>query len=173
MPLGECLVRVWLPPFSVPTETTPKKSCSSCVTRCPPPSSCHTVCLQFSAKMPQCTVCKMSTVTVRGKVEQRQEASAGHSVHKDNDPQQQSRPFCWDETNFGQFRFGHPDLSILANPFLAILVFARPILAKTKFGQPNFGQSNFGQSMDRCVCVMVGPKGGAQKVRPRTGGPKK
>ena len=33
-------------------------------------------------------------------------------------------------TDFGQSRFGHPDLT-------------RPILAKANFGQSNFGQSNF------------------------------
>ena len=71
----------------------------------------------------------------------------------------------WEETDFGQSRFGHPDWpiwanQILANQFLAILVVARPILAQT----------NFGQSMD-LVCVSwwgqrVGPrKSGAPKVR--------
>ena len=49
-----------------------RRGVSSCVVVPSPqisaPSTCHTVCFQFSAKIPECNVCKMSTVTVCGKV---------------------------------------------------------------------------------------------------------
>ena len=46
-------------------------SCPASSSRHPPicgPSCCHTVCSQYSAKMPECNVSQMSTVTVCGKV---------------------------------------------------------------------------------------------------------
>ena len=73
-------------------------------------------------------------------------------------PSQTSSP--GEETDFGQSRFGHPDLAIV-------------VLAKSNFGQSNCGQSNFGQSNPiwDLVCVMVGPR----RVGPKptfSGGPK-
>ena len=65
--------------------------------------------------------------------------------------QERHHVFLWvspsEETDFGQSRFGHADLA--------------------NVGQSNFGQSNFGHPIlaNPCgsgVCVMVGPKGGAQ-----------
>ena len=63
-----------------------------------------------------------------------------------------------------------------ANPFLAIVVLARPILAQTNVGQSNFnfGQSNFnfGQSISGSG-VCHGPKGwgpNREKIGPRTVG---
>ena len=56
-----------------------------------------------------------------------------------------------EETDVGQSRFGHPDLTNLGQSNFGQSIFGhrgfgRPILAKANFGQSNFGQSNFGQS---------------------------
>ena len=60
-------------------------------------------------------------------------------------------PLETEETDFGQSRFGHPDLTNFGQSNLGQFIFghlglARPILAKTNSSQCNFGQSHFGQS---------------------------
>ena len=75
-----------------------------------------------------------------------------------------SPPFEAERTDFGQSRFGHPDLTNFGqsnfNPFLAILVFARPILANPILANPILAS----------VCVMVGPKKWGSQIRLRTEG---
>ena len=76
----------------------------------------------------------------------------------------------------GQSRFGHPDLAdfgpILANPFLAIVVFARPILANPILAifRCHCGAAKGGGPNREKVGAMKGggPKGGD----PNGGGPK-
>ena len=73
-------------------------------------------------------------------------------------------PFEAERTDFGQSRFGHPDLTNFGQsnfyPFLAILVFARPILANPILANPILAS----------VCVMVGPKRWGPQIRLRTEG---
>ena len=94
--------------------------------------------------------------------------------------------------DFGQSRFGHPDLTNFGQSNFGQSIFGhrgfgqsqfwpKPILAKANFGQSNFGQSNFGQSnfgqstlVIWCVCHGGAPKSvvpNPEKMGPEEMGP--
>ena len=89
-----------------------------------------------------------------------------HSPHSTHNTHTTTRGLaCVEETDFGQSRFGHPDLTNFGQSDFGQSNFGQSNFGQSDFGQSNFGQSNFGQSnfgqsnfLANIFGVMVGPR---------------